>query len=83
MLVDSEGCDVQIKGPTPKADIGGGLDLPKTTGAATLKEIGKDVGNAVSIPCSLLVCTDQDPGTIPFLACLSDLHVAKLCFTVL
>jgi len=37
-----------IKGPTPKADIGGGLDLPKTTGAATLKEIGKDVGNAVS-----------------------------------
>lgn len=36
-----------IKGPTPKADIGGGLDIPKTTGAATLKEIGKDVGNAV------------------------------------
>lgn len=38
----------QIKGPSPKADIGGGLDIPKTLGGGTLKEMGKDASNAVS-----------------------------------
>lgn len=43
----------QIKGPSPKADIGGGLDIPKTLGGGTLKEMGKDAANAVSSPMHL------------------------------
>ncbi|KAL3149689.1 hypothetical protein ABBQ38_013520 [Trebouxia sp. C0009 RCD-2024] len=35
-----------IKGPQPKSDIGGGLDIPKTLGAGTLKQMGKDASNA-------------------------------------
>lgn len=46
----------QIKGPSPKADVGGGLDIPKTLGGDTLKEMGKDAAQAVSSAISLL-CT--------------------------
>lgn len=44
----------QIKGPSPKADVGGGLDIPKTLGGDTLKEMGKDAANAVSLAMHLL-----------------------------
>ena len=44
----------QIKGPSPKADIGGGVDIPKTLGGGTLKEMGKDASNAVSSAMHLL-----------------------------
>lgn len=47
-------CHAQIKGPSPKSDIGGGLDIPKTLGADTLKQMGKDASNAVSRDMLLL-----------------------------